>query len=180
MRRQQGKGKAIAAMAGLVGVLALLNVYVLVTPIDTSAVVPSADTAAAPDRGSSSLATALDKKPVVRFQETVGRPLFNPSRRPVQRDSDNARQAPDEPPDMRLVGVMKTGDRPPRALLRFAGEQTGRWLAEGEEHNGWTLRKIDARSVVVESGGRSHEVVLSGARRASDEGASSPDPSSNR
>ena len=75
-----------------------------------------------------------------------------------------AKEAAPDPSEMRLVGVMKSGNEPPRALIRFANEQTGRWLAEGEQHNGWRVRKIDTRSVVVEGSGRSHELTITGAR----------------
>jgi hypothetical protein len=172
MRVKKGTSTAIALLAGTVGVLALLDWYLVSSPVDTSPIAPAAGNADTPHRGGSGLATALDKKPVAQFEEIVSRPLFNPGRRAVQRGGDAAKETPDEPPAMRLVGVMKTAGRPGRALIRFANEPTGRWLSEGEEHNGWRVRKVDARSVIVEGGGRSHELALSSPRRTSDESGS--------
>jgi hypothetical protein len=170
MRAQKGTSTTVVALAGAAGLLALVNWYLLASPIDTSPVVPRAGKAEAPHLSGSGLATALDKKPAAQFEETVGRPLFHPTRRPVP-DGDAAKEAPDELPDMRLVGVMKTGGQPARALIRFASEPSGRWLSEGEEYNGWRVRRVGARSAIVEGGGRSHELVLSSPRRASDDAA---------
>ena len=168
MRTDNGGKTAIAVLAGVVGLLALLNWYLIASPIDVSPIAPTAGNAGTPHRGNTDLATALDNKSFAQFQEVVGRPLFNPNRRPVVRDSDTAKEAAPDPSEMRLVGVMKSGNEPSRALIRFANEQTGRWLAEGEQHNGWRVRKIDTRSVVVEGSGRSHELTITGARPAPD------------
>lgn len=162
-------------LAVLVGLLVLLNLYLLQSPIDTSPIPLAAGKIEAPNRSASDLATALDNKSAAQFRETVGRPLFNPSRKPVQQDSAGKDSQP-EAVDMRLVGVMKSGDGPPRALIRFGGEQTGKWLAEGEEHNGWRLRKVEARSAVVEGGGRSLELTLSSGRRAPEEASGGSEP----
>ena len=42
----------------------------------------------------------------------------------------------------------------------MASESTGKWIAEGEQFDGWKLRQVKERSVIVESGGRSHELTL--------------------
>jgi hypothetical protein len=65
-----------------------------------------------------------------------------------------------EPAKLRLVGVMKPDDGPPRALIRYADEPTGRWVAEGSEYHGWTLTKVNEGSVTVEAGGRTEELML--------------------
>ncbi len=114
-------------------------------------------------------ATTLDKRTAEQFRETVGRPLFNPSRRPVQR-KETAEAGPSATvSDLRLVGVMKTADRPPRALLRSPNQPNGKWIAEGAELNGWRLHKVNERSVVLQSGARSHELKLSPPRRPPDD-----------
>ena len=114
-------------------------------------------------------ATALDSKTAEQFQETVGRPLFNPNRRPVER-KEAAEAGPNAGVgDVRLVGVMRAADQPPRALLRSANASNGRWIAEGAEFNGWTLRKVGERSVVLQSGARSQELKLATPRRAPEE-----------
>ena len=119
----------------------------------------------APRPDTTELATALDKKTAEQFQETVGRPLFNPGRRPVQRD-EAAAEPQAGPAELRLIGVMKSASQPPRALLRSANEANGKWIDEGAEFNGWKLRKVNERSVIVQSGSRSQELMLSMPRRA--------------
>ena len=71
---------------------------------------------------------------------------------------------------------MKAADQPPRALLRSANEPTGKWIAEGAEFNGWKLRKVNERSVILQSGGRSQELKLATPRRPP---TTPPPPSSN-
>lgn len=161
MGRRRGTRLVVAALAGAAGVLAWLDYRLLQDPVDISPVAPSPGKAEARPQQGSQPATALDKKRAEQFQETVSRPLFNPSRRPVQRSEPVAR-APKkmEPAKLRLVGVMKPDDGPPRALMRFADESTGRWIAEGGEYHGWTLTKVNDGSVIVEAGGRSQEIML--------------------
>ena len=64
---------------------------------------------------------------------------------------------------------MKAANQPPRALLRSANEPNGKWIAEGGEFNGWKLRKVNERSVILQSGGRSQELQLAVPRRSPDE-----------
>jgi hypothetical protein len=169
MRPRQDARPAIAVLATAIAALVALNWHIFGSVVDTSPIGPAAgDAKAGPQRGSE-LATPLDKKSAAQFHEMVSRPLFNSSRRPVKRDVAAANDTDAEPSELRLIGMMKSGDQAPRALIRFANTQTGKWIAEGEQFNGWTLRKINAGSVVVEAGGRSHELTLSTARRASDD-----------
>ncbi len=161
MGKRRGTRLVVAALAGAAGVLAWLDYRLLQDPVDISPVAPPPAKAEARPQQGPQPATALDKKRAEQFQETVGRPLFNPSRRPVQR-SDPVARAPKkmDPAKLRLVGVMKPDDGPPRALMRFADESTGRWIAEGGEYHGWTLTKVNDGSVIVEAGGRSQELML--------------------
>jgi len=169
MRVSKGRRLVAGVLAGTVGLLVLLNGYLVQSSIDISPVVPQTDKADVPRQGDGQPATALDKKSAEQFQETVGRPLFNPGRRPVQRVDTAAKEPKVEPSELRLIGVMKSANRPPRALLRFANEPTGKWIAEGAEFNGWKLRKVNERSVIVQAGERSQELTLSTPRRAPDE-----------
>jgi len=161
MGRARGAKVAVAALAGAAGVLAWLDVQLLQSPVDVSPVAPSQGKAESRPQQNPQPATALDKRTPEQFAETVGRPLFNPSRRPVQRTEAAARLPPKaEPARLRLVGVMKADDGPPRALIRFADEPAGKWIAEGGEYHGWTLIKVNEASVTVEAGGRTLELVL--------------------
>jgi type II secretory pathway component PulC len=166
---------AVAVLAGAVAGLGLLNWHLARMPIDISPIAPEADRAAAPRKDGFDLATKLDRTPAAQFTETVSRPLFNPSRRPVQRDQARTDDAGAAPGDMRLAGVMTSPNQPARALIRMANEATGTWITEGEDFNGWRLREVNARSVVVESQGRSRELTLSTSRRPRED-AAAPDP----
>jgi hypothetical protein len=169
MRMRRGTRLGVGALTGAVVLLALLSLHLWHTPVDISPLAPPASRAETPRPASAEPATTLDTKTAEQFQETVGRPLFNPNRRPVERKESAAAQPKAEASDLRLVGVMKAGKEPPRALLRSANEPTGKWIAEGGEFGGWTLRKINDRSVVVQSGGRSQELQLTLPRRAPSE-----------
>jgi general secretion pathway protein N len=163
---QLAKAPGVAALAGAAVLLAILNLQLLRTPVDVSPIAPPARETDAPRPDSGRPATALDTRTAEQFQETVGRPLFNPSRRPVPRKEAAEARPNAGVGDLRLVGVMRAADQPPRALLRSANAANGRWIAEGAEFNGWTLHKVDERSVVLKSGARSQELKLAAPRRA--------------
>jgi hypothetical protein len=160
MATRRGTRLAVAALAAAAGVLAWLDFGLLGDPVDISPVAPPPGKAEARPQPSPPPATALDKRTADQLQETVNRPLFNPSRRPMQRTEPAARAAKVEPARLRLVGVMKADDGPPRALIRYADEPSGQWIAEGSEYHGWTLTKVNDGSVIVEADGRTQELVL--------------------
>jgi len=161
MGNRRGRRLAVAALLGAAGVLAWLDLNLLQGAVDISPVAPPAGKVVVRPQPTPPPATALDKRRPEQLQETVGRPLFNPTRRPVQRTETAAVRAPKvEPARLRLVGVMKPDDGPPRALIRFADEPAGRWIAEGSEYHGWTLTKVNEGSVIVEAGGRTQELML--------------------
>jgi hypothetical protein len=168
MRRQHDKRPAIAFLVGVVGLLLALNLYLLQSPVDISPLDQAKGRSTAPTSPNLGLSTPLDTKPATQFQELVARPLFNPSRKPIKREAVTDEAVKGQPSELRLVGVMKSGDSPARALIRFADGQTGKWLAEGEQVNGWTLRKIGDRDVTIEASGRSHELTLAAPRPAAD------------
>ena len=159
----------VAALAVLAVLLALLIVHLLRSPVDISPIVPPPGKSDVARADIAEPGTALDKKAAEQFRETVGRPLFNPDRRPVERKETGEAGPNAEPSDLRLVGVMKAADQPPRALLRSSNAPTGKWIAEGGEFQGWKLRRVDERSVVVQSGARSQELKLDTPRRSPDE-----------
>jgi hypothetical protein len=153
-------GLPVAAPAVAAAVLALLNLHLLTTPVDISPIAPPAARADAPPPAGIAPATPLDRKTADELRDTAARPLFNPSRRPVQR-KETAQDAPRAAVSgLRLVGVMKSAGQPPRALLRSANAPTGKWIAEGAELNGWKLLEVGERSVVLQSGPRSYELKL--------------------
>ena len=169
MRMSRGTRLGIAALAGAVVLLGLLNLYLWRSPVNISPVTPPPGKAEAPLPDSTAPVTALDKKTADEFRDTVRRPLFNPDRRPVERKETAAAAPKAEASDLRLVGVMKAANQPPRALLRSANKPNGKWIAEGGEFNGWKLRKVNERSVILQSGGRSQELQLAVPRHTPDE-----------
>jgi hypothetical protein len=167
------------SLAAACAVLALVCAYLLATSVDTSPILPGAPLSGAGEQTGAGLTTPLDAKPVSEFRETVQRPLFNSTRKPVDRPKTTQVRAPTETGshlDMRLVGIVKPGSAPNRALIRAADQANGKWVAEGETFNGWTLRSVKDRSVIIEAEGRSHELTLQAVVRRTDDQDSSPDP----
>lgn len=150
----------VIGLVALVAVLAYANFHVLRSGIDVSpkSALQGPDAGKPPQAGN--LATALDKKPAASFSDIVNRPLFSPDRKPVQRARPQEGVAAG-PLDLRLVGVLQTGSGPKRALIRTSTQTRGVWVAEGEQVAGWTLRSIGDRSVMLTSGGRTHELAIS-------------------
>jgi hypothetical protein len=160
MRTRRGTRVAIGLLAGVAGLLAALDFHLLQSSVDIAPVPPAARKDEARLPGVPEPVTSLDKKTAEQFRETVDRPLFSPSRTPVQRKQTVAAEEPGARSKLRLIGVMRLGDEAPRALMRFGDEPTGKWITEGAEFRGWRLRKVKARSVIVESGPRSQELTL--------------------
>jgi len=151
----------LTALAGASAVLALLNWHLYTTPLDVSPLAPDTRTAESKEAKELELSTPLDDKPLIVFEETVQRPLFNADRKPIPRSKEVA-EAPAQPlvTGMQLVGIVKSGAAPGRALIRFPGEPMGKWVPEGETVNGWHLTSVKAVSVVLEGNGRSQELKL--------------------
>lgn len=169
MRRQHNTRSSIALLAVGIGMLLALNWYLFQSPVDISPIDLAKGSTSTLVPPSLRLATPLDDKPATQFHEAVNRPLFNPSRRQIKRDAVAADSVAAQPSEFQLVGVMKSSGSGARALIRVAGAQAGKWIAEGEQFNGWTLRTVGERSVMVEAGGRSHELTLGAPRRQPDE-----------
>jgi hypothetical protein len=169
-RERSRKGLVVlgAAVAGL----AFWNWHLAFGPVDISPLSPEASQAQRPSPQEPKLFTPLDKKPALAFRETVSRPLFVRDRKPIRRDQAPAKA--EVPVNMRLVGVVKIGDEPGRALIRMASEPKGKWIAEGEQIDGFKVRQVTARSAIVEFAGRSHELTLPNTSRAV-EGEGEPD-----
>ena len=169
MRRQHNARSSIPLLVVGIGVLLALNWYLLQSPVDISPIDPEKSSVNKQVTPSLKLATPLDNKPASQFHELVNRPLFNPSRRQIKREAVATDSVDAQPSELQLVGVMKSSGSGARALIRFAGAGAGKWIAEGEQFNGWTLRTVGERSVMVEAGGRSHELTLDAPRRQTDE-----------
>src|SRR5262245_42243286 len=95
-------GTLMLALGAAVGVLLLLNWYLVQSGVDISPIVPGTGKRNGPDSRVAEPTTALDKKPVAQFREIVIRPLFTPDRKPVQRDRSQPADTAANPGDMRL------------------------------------------------------------------------------
>ncbi|MFZ0851147.1 MAG: hypothetical protein WAO08_18310 [Hyphomicrobiaceae bacterium] len=170
-RRGSARPLMISVLLGAIAVLALLNWHLYSTPIDISPLAPEARSADSKDGKEVELATPLDDKPLIVFEATVERPLFNADRKPIERNKEavEAPAAATLNTGMQLVGIAKSGGGPGRALIRFAGEPMGKWVPEGETINGWQLTAVKAFSVVLEGNGQTHELQLPSVRQTTNE-----------
>jgi hypothetical protein len=169
MHKRVATRPVVGALFGIVAVLAALNWHIFQSTVEISPIAPPHDQVEVPLSSSIDLVTPLDGKAAAQFGQMVERPLFNPNRKPIKREIPVGTGRDTNPGDLKLIGVMKVGDQPSRALIRSASTQTGKWLAEGEEFDGWTLLKVGARSVTVGSAGQLHELALAAPRREADD-----------
>jgi hypothetical protein len=155
-------------LAALVALFGYLNWYAWEMPIDTAPI--GAGEAAAPSDAGRKVPQP-QKRSLAAFPETIARPLFHPSRRPVTVEaakqptaSEPSSAAPEpeseEPSGLSLVGLMGAGEKGRRALIRPEGEAYGTWVEEGGEIAGWQLTSIDDDRVVIEKSGREEELLL--------------------
>jgi type II secretory pathway component PulC len=161
-----------------IAVLSLANWHLYTTPIDVSPLAPPSRSSASTEAKDLELSTPLDNKPSIVFEQTVQRPLFNADRKPIER-SKQAVEAPVAALNtgMQLVGIVKSAGAPGRALIRFAGEPTGKWVPEGETVNGWRLTTVKTVSVVLEGNGQTQELHFkAAAQQTTGEAAAEPGP----
>lgn len=105
--------------------------------------------------------------PLSTLTATRDRPLFSPSRRAPKPVVANAPAVPPPPPapavaqrpDLVLVGTV-TGDT--RGVAVFVDTTTRGTvrLRTGEDHSGWTLRSVEAKSVTLRKGSASETLAL--------------------
>ena len=166
MARAQRGGSAralvLTLLLGALAILGLVNWHLYSTQVDISPLAPAARPSEGKEAKDIDLATPLDDKPLIVFEETVQRPLFTADRKPIERNKEAA-EAPTPAAlqtGMQLVGIIKSAGAPGRALIRFAGEPMGKWVPEGETVNGWHLAAVKTASVVLEGNGQTQELKL--------------------
>jgi hypothetical protein len=166
MARAQRGGSArplmLSALLGALAILGLVNWHLYSTQVDISPLAPPSRAGEGKDAKEIDLATRLDDKPLIVFEETVQRPLFNADRKPIERNKQVA-EAPAAvalETGMQLVGIVKSAGASGRALIRFAGEPMGKWVPEGETVNGWHVVAVKTSSVVLEGNGQTQELKL--------------------
>jgi general secretion pathway protein N len=119
------------------------------------------------DPGKSGAGNPLWAIPLSTLTETRERPLFSASRRPpvvaasivAPRKHVVLAPPPPERPLLTLVGTI-VSRKASVAMLQGANVEAISRLRIGQENNGWQVREISLRSVVVEKGARSVELDL--------------------
>ncbi len=157
-------------LVSLVVALGLLNWSLAETPVDISPI-PAMDGTAAGSKGAT--VTAQEEtlpSSIASLGETVARPLFSPTRRPMVATppafaalSAATASAPSEASTpfsrLSLIGLMRVGDHS-RALIRSEGNPQGAWTEVGHEIGGWRLSQIDDNRVLIEGVVTREELVL--------------------
>jgi hypothetical protein len=156
-----GEKLAVAAQVVLVASLAYLTWSLAGSEVDISPISPRSTAKQTTVHVEEiKLVGPLDGKPVESFSETVLRPLFNRDRKPIVRQEAPRTEVADAAVDVRLIGIVRGKGERGRALIRFSNDPLGKWIAEGDEVNGWTLRAVKEDSVVVDWRGRTREIQL--------------------
>ena len=108
-----------------------------------------------------------------RLSATRERPLFTPSRRAAPPPPPVASAGPAElaasPPQITLLGVIITVEGPRAAINDMAGNKIVR-VRIGDEIDGWKVRQIDERLLVLWRDGRSASFKLFNGERAKPSG----------
>ena len=152
----------------LIGGLGLLNFKLADAPVDTSPI-PVLDSPTSETNAKASPPDSLVPRSLSEFGETIVRPLFSPTRRPVVAqvvppeaetaavESPAPEASASVPSRLTLIGLMRVGDRD-RALIRSEDALRGTWIEVGQEISGWRVSEIDDKGVVIK--GTSSRQVL--------------------
>lgn len=167
--RKNGLSTATVLLAVLVLALLALNQYTLDMAVDTSpAQLGAKDGARAPGIGTG----ALEERRVgsqADYAETVARPLFNATRRPVASAKPQIGEPSStsslQPLQMQLVGLAITTSRGGRALVRSGADRNGTWVSIGDELRGWRLSEINSDRAIFVAGGSQQVLLLSKGER---------------
>ena len=159
----------LAALMVAVAALGLLNLHLLLTPIEIGALpLPGSGPAVSPSTIPAAPARfRLDGTTPTEFPETTSRPLFWSSRRPMA-------PAPLEPATQqrpvtvveigtdafRLAGILHGDGNKPRALIVWPQQPTGRWMEAGAEIDGWRVTWIKHHAVGIEAGMHRRELKM--------------------
>lgn len=89
------------------------------------------------------------------------RPLFSPTRRPLESAPSTAANQPRKSPaKFVLTGVIIVSPEEKIALLREARSPTAQRLSEGQSIAGWRIEKIMPDRVILASGDETAEILL--------------------
>src|SRR5262245_9011372 len=121
-----------------------------------------ADASVTASPGADPAAHALASLALDELHDTVGRPLFERTRRPVEPPQPRAAPAPAlpapvprpvaDPNALTLLGVLKGEGGHAIALLQRNSTGQNVRLQEGDTVDGWTIERIEAEEVVLKQG----------------------------
>lgn len=166
--RGSGARRPVLIASLIAAMLALLNWYAITAEIDISPASYGAEDAAAPLAPIAQLHILNQQLEPAAFPQTAARPLFQPNRRPADRERKGSPPAPAAaskrpaklPSDVELVGIMREGRSAGRALIRTGDDTTGQWIEIGHVLDGWRLSRIEGNDIVFEADGRSERLTL--------------------
>ena len=154
----------------LIAGLGLVNWELAGMKIDVSPIAAGGLPAPSPADQPHDIAGTIGPGPLASLGETVSRPLFNPTRRPIvvtvaAPPAEAAAPLPELPPPapvnrLSLIGLMRAGGHLDRALIRTDGQPHGTWVEVGSEIDGWRLAKIEDNRVLIENAGAKQELLL--------------------
>lgn len=121
-----------------------------------------AGVAASPSVGADQAAHPLASLALDQLHDTVGRPLFERTRRPLEPPQTRAAPAPAlpapiprpaaDPNALTLLGVLINDGGHAIALLQRNSTGQSVRLQEGDTVDGWTIERIEAEEVVLKQG----------------------------
>lgn len=160
-----GRSIGTVALVAVVAALLAANWQAMNMEVDTGPLAMPRGPAGAP---SAPAAVPTGERSIgaeASYGETIARPIFSPSRRPLvlPPTADAARTTPapqQQSLEVRLLGVAATPALGKRALVRGQGDRQGTWMAIGEKVDGWMLREIGPDKAVFENGARRQELLL--------------------
>lgn len=147
----------------------LLNWYLLTEEIDISPAEADIIADARTLGDVPGLPAVAPKSIETSFPETLARPLFWESRRPLEAQPSKvtapqrartSRQIAGLPEDLELIGIVKERGHAGRALIRSGGKTAGEWIEIGHVLNGWRLSRIETGSVVFDAEGQQQKLTL--------------------
>jgi hypothetical protein len=108
---------------------------------------------------------ALPQKPPGADVETLSRPIFSKNRKPFAKEKKNASDnqaalapvAP--PPGLSLSGVTKYRNKP-MAFMVSVTTPKGKWLAVGDQIDGWSVTQVQNMEITLASGDHSIRLTL--------------------
>ena len=160
----------VLGLLATVGGLGYLNWRLWDYVPDTSPITaPAAAPVSTPGLAADEASFTPAGRSVGEFPQTTSRPLFFANRRPPDRSPPKVAaapvvQAPVAPPypldRFQLVGILRTGKDPVRALIRTTSDGYGTWVSVGEQVRGWHLRELTDDNAVIEANGQRGELRL--------------------